>query len=202
MNLKEYHINSLEEDTVYWNVLCQTSSQSVIPREKTKVLAVACGKLTEGKVLSEFFNTEEVYGIDIDVSSTNCAKQNNSHIDEENIQVGDAKSIQARFRQKFDVITLRHPHLTENPENWKKILESCLKALKSDGILIVSTFTLTELQIILRMCLLESVKIPIATNNKYLSPLNPLFDAYICVIRKGDLVLDLLSRLQASFETK
>lgn len=71
---------------------------------------------------------------------------------------------------------------------WKKILQSTIKALKEDGLLILTTFTLSELQIILKMLIFMGIKIPMVTDNKHPHELMKMFDAYICVIQKGRLI--------------
>lgn len=201
--LKEYNAESLGKDTIYWNALCQVFNQPYIPNQKKgRVLALACGKLTEWEVLSEFFDTKMVYAIDNNPNSIKRAKENNPHIPDEQIVIWDARNLQTSFSHKFDVITLRHPNPTEDLKVWKKILTSALESLEDNGVFVISTFTLMELQIILRMCLAQSVKIPFVADNKFPHPLVPSFDSYMAVIQKGHRVKNFISRYCAIMWSK
>jgi 2-polyprenyl-3-methyl-5-hydroxy-6-metoxy-1,4-benzoquinol methylase len=203
MKLKEYHINSLEEDTVYWNVLCQVFDWlKVEPKKGGDILSVACGRLDEGGVLSDFFETRDIKGVDIDSKNIERARTNNPHIPGENLQIWDVCALQEACSDKFDLVLLRHPNPTEDMKKWKKILEHTLSAVKVDGLVILTTFHLSELQCILRMCLFLSIKIPMVTNNKFPHPITKMYDAYICVIQKGWLIRNFKQRLDTLMKAK
>lgn len=198
MEIREYWVTSLEADTVYWNVLCQAFEWVWIqPKKKGRVLSVACGRLEEGKVLSEFFDTTDIYGVDIKDADVVRAKDKNPHISDSNIKTWDARELQKIFNEKFDCIILRHPNPSEDLKAWEKILKSSLDRLKKDGLLLLTTFSLHELQIILRMALLKSAKIPFIKENKYPHPLMKMFDAYICVMQRGGIIVNFKERIEA-----
>lgn len=203
MKLREYGITCREADNAYWNVLCQVFGWiQTQPKKKGRVLSVACGRLREWWVVTEFFETKDVYGIDIDAEKIKDAKQINPRISESNLKAWNAINIQEIFRDKFDTILLRHPHPTEDINMWRKILQSTVEALKEDGLLILTTFSLSELEIMLKMSLFMGIKIPLVTNNKHPHELMKIYDAYICVIQKGKLVRDFKQRLDSLIKAK
>jgi len=94
------------------------------------------------------------------------------------------------FHRKFDIITLRHPNPAESIQIWRKILKSSLNCLEKDGVLIVTTYMLYELNAILRMCLFMPVKVSLVTHNIYSDELGYLSDTYILAIQIGRLMED------------
>lgn len=203
MKLRKYWTIGRDDNNIYWNVLCQTFSRiEAQPKKKGRVLSVACGRLQEWQVISDFFQTKDVYGIDIDAEQIKDAQQMNANIPQSNLEVWDATNIQKTFREKFDVILLRHPHPTEDIRMWQKILQSTIEMLEKDGLLILTTFSLSELQIMIKMLLFIGVRIPLVTENKHPHNLLKMYDAYICVIQKGRVVRDFKQRLDTLLLTK
>lgn len=85
---------------------------------------------------------------------------------------------------------------------WQKILQSTIEMLEKDGLLILTTFSLSELQIMIKMLLFIGVRIPLVTENKHPHNLLKMYDAYICVIQKGRVVRDFKQRLDTLLLTK
>jgi hypothetical protein len=187
-------------DSIYQEVLNQVFSEWWLDIPvKPKILVVACGRFREWDVIRETLGTD-IYAIDIDPGEVEIARKGNPQIPEKHIKIWDARRMTDYFHRKFDIITLRHPNPAESIQIWRKILESSLKCLEKDGVLIVTTYMLYELQIILRMCLFMWVKISYARDNRCPDPRTYFSDTYICAIQIGRLIWDVWQRVFATLE--
>jgi len=101
--------------------------------KNVSVLDVACGRCNEAEVLLELFG--KVRGVD---SNSNKIKR----IKKKGFRVGDARDLRSIFKEKFDLLIVRHPNIFG--DELKKIYRECFKVSCEGGVLISSFYSERE----------------------------------------------------------
>jgi len=100
-----------------------------------KILDISC---QTGVVIKCLDRSNQIYGIDIDADSINICKQENPNA---NLIIGDIFS-QNFDKESFDIIILAHvlpSHDYQSQHKPEELIQLCLKWLKPDGYLFVTT---------------------------------------------------------------
>lgn len=114
--------------------------------EPKKILSVGCGFGFEAEPLLKVFPKAKFKGIDNDERIIRAAIRTNEDLTGVEFQVEDARKIEAFGTEPYDIIVVRHPQVLGEIEygdnlaqDWYKILQNSMEALKPGGIFFVST---------------------------------------------------------------
>lgn len=156
-----------------------------------RILNLGCGKCYEAYVLSGYFggkhygsDSENVFlvGIDIDAKEIERAKQEYTRLDfservakfieKTNYKFveGDAKRLRELVNGEFDVVIARHTNVAEIPDTWRTIFQEAYHLLKTRGILLATSFSDLEHQMLEEQVQKAGYKIALSESNAYAIP--------------------------------
>lgn len=155
-----------EERRSFWNMLVTEVAKTDYrpPQDRpTQILDVGCGRCMEGIVLNSYFggghfgfnsNNVELKGIDLDPENIKKAEAEHMIMDYPNSTKyvpktgyefirGDATDLEKyeQLPEQFDVIMVRHQQISDSEQTWVKIFQEALKRLAPDGIIISTSFS-------------------------------------------------------------
>ena len=185
-----------EERKRFWNMLvtevAKTDYQPPQDRQ-AQILDVGCGKCKEGIVLSAYFGGGEfgsandnvkLIGIDInkrDIDKaisghqrTDFSQQVTRYVLPSNFEFihGDATKLDQypQIPDQLDVIVIRHQRILDNEEIWTEIFQESLNRLSPDGIMILTSFSDVEHQMLMEKLKELNVEVKIDETNPYAKP--------------------------------
>jgi len=180
---------------------------------QTIILNLGCGRCKEGIVLSAFFggenfgsSSENVKLIGVDIKQKNIesairlyslpdfSEKVTKHVLRPNYEfiVGDATNLD-RYQQipkEVDVVVIRHQQISDNEQTWVKIFQQAIQRVSKHGIIIITSFSDIEHQMLIEALQKLDCEIVINESNPYAKPLNHpgiSLDRNIAIIRKKNL---------------
>lgn len=200
----------------FWNMLVSTVERAGYkpPQDRqTVVLDLACGRCEEGLVLSAFFggetfdwtnNNVRLIGVDIKEKDIEKAIINYSMPDfSEKVTkyvlppnydfiVGDATNLDRypQIPKRADIVAIRHQQISDNKHIWTKIFQQALLRLNEGGIIITTSFSDVEHEMLIKALRKLNCEIVINESNPYAKPLSHKeisLDRNIAIIRKKKL---------------
>ena len=201
----------------FWNMLVSTVERAGYkppPQERqTTILNLGCGKCEEGKVLSAFFGGEnfgfssenvKLIGVDINQKAIERATRNHLMPDfsEEIMKyvlpsnyefiVGDATSLDQyqQIPKEVDVVVIRHQRISESEQTWTKIFQQAIQRVSRDGIIIITSFSDIEHEMLIKALQKLDCEIVINESNPHAKPLPDeeiSLDRNVAIIRKKSL---------------
>jgi|GEM_PF-3248493 SAM-dependent methyltransferase len=197
----------------FWNMLVTTVARSGYkpPQgRQTIILNLGCGRCEEGIVLSAFFggenfgsSSENVKLIGVDIKQKNIesairlyslpdfSEKVTKHVLQPNYEfiVGDATNLN-RYQQipeEVDVVVIRHQQISDNEQTWVKIFQQAIQRVSKDGIIIITSFSDTEHEMLIEALRKLDCEIVIDESNPYAKPLGHpeiSLDRRVAIIRK------------------
>ncbi|MGA3020636.1 MAG: class I SAM-dependent methyltransferase [Candidatus Micrarchaeales archaeon] len=201
----ETYDQGIEAKAHFWNMLAATVPETgyVIPEGRlTTILDVACGFGEELRVLDEYFgggrfgksnNNTRIVGIDIHSRAIEWQRRNLELVSRENelktkstlperieLVVGDATALSnyPQIPEKADVIVIRHPYIQSDRVMWTKIFEQAVNRLSEEGIMILTTHSDEEKDMVLEV--LGTLKCRVVINKR-----NPFAGTHYGVVVNG-----------------
>jgi len=177
----------------FWNMLVTEVAKSDYqpPQDRqTQILDVGCGKCEEGIVLSAYFGGGEfgsasdhtkVVGIDIKKEDIERAisghkvpdfsEQITKYVLPSNFEFvhGDATKLDQypQIPDQVDVVVIRHQQISDDEEIWTKIFQESLKKLSPNGIMILTSFSDIEHQMLMEKLKELEVEVIVDEKNPY-----------------------------------
>jgi SAM-dependent methyltransferase len=203
----------------FWNMLVTEVAKTPYqpPQDRqTQVLDIGCGKCNEADILSAYFgcgnfgfNSEnvKVTGIDIDKKAIekaikNCQKPDFSesitkYILPSNFTSnfefihGDATKLNqySSISDKIDVVVIRHQKISDNEKLWTKIFQEALHKLNQEGIMILTSFSDIEHEMLIKKLQELNCEILINESNPYAKSLKTpgvSIDKNIAIIKRKE----------------
>jgi len=176
-----------------WNMLVTYVNQSGYrkPKErKTEILSIGCGDGKDARALDEFFgegnfgspsDNINYTGVDVDVNAIEKAIERNKRPDfsaqvtkyklPENYQFicGDATDLAGLkgVPLKADVVMIRHQQIYNNEEVWRKIFQNALERVNEDGIIIITSFSDVEHEMMIKAINTLNCELLVNERNKF-----------------------------------
>ncbi len=177
----------------FWNMLIATVEQTGYrpPQGRpTKILDIGCGDCIEGSVLTAYFggstfgtNSEnaKLTGIDLKGKEIEKAKQNYTSADFSkkittykllpnfHFIAGDATHLESypEIPKEADVVMIRHQEISANNQIWENIIRAAAKRLSPNGIMILTSFSELEHQMLVEKINELGLKIVLNKKNPY-----------------------------------
>jgi len=205
----------------FWNMLVATVTRSGYkpPQgRQTTILNLGCGRCEEGLVLSAFFggedfgnSSENVKLIGVDIKQKNIesairlyslpdfSEKVTKHALRPNYEfiVGDATNLD-RYQQipkEVDVVVIRHQQIANNEQTWVKIFQQAIQRVSKDGIIIITSYSDSEHELLIEALQKLDCEIVINQSNPYAKLLSHKeishkkisLDRNIAIIRKKNL---------------
>jgi hypothetical protein len=181
-------------NTAFWNMLVsEVSASGYTPPQgrRTEVLVLGCGCCAEGMFLNGFFGGGEfgrkntnarVTGIDIQSKEIERAIQKNLSLDAsgrrslpESLQfiTGDATKLDQypQIPEQADVVVLRHQQISASEKVWGSIFKQALQRVTPEGIVICTSFSDVEHEMLLRKLAELDCQVVISKRNPHAKPL-------------------------------
>lgn len=189
----------------FWNMLVSTIERSGYkpPQgRQTKILDLACGVCEEGIVLSAFFgggsfgNSNEnvkIIGVDIKKKEIEDAisSYSKSGVLQPNYEfiTGDATNLDQyqQIPSEVDAVVIRHQQISVNEDVWTKIFQQALQGVNKEGIVIITSFSDIEHEILIEALQKLDCEIVINESNPYAKPLSDeeiSLDRNIAIIKR------------------
>lgn len=169
-----------------WNTLVTYVNQVPYhaPKEGTTILSLGCGRAEDAIVLRAFFGDRpfgspgqkaRYIGIDAEEKAIEGARlMNDSHEPQTTLIKGDATDLSRILEvpKQVDVVMLRHQQISASKEVWGKMLEEGYARLRPGGILICTSYSDVEDEMLQKE--LSARHLPVVLNeaNRYAFPLS------------------------------
>jgi SAM-dependent methyltransferase len=167
-----------------------------VDRKPSNIISIGCKFAYEAQPILSIFPTATFKGVDIDRDSLMVARKENENLKNVMFQQGDATKRETFGKDPWDIIIIRHPQVLGEafPENknrdlskdWHIIIENSMEALRSGGLLFVSTTLPNERDMVLDYVNSSRQKMLIKLNKKNVFNTNmPFKDDFITIAKKG-----------------
>ena len=161
-----------------------------------RILNVGCGLFLEARALAEYFGggfCPEMVGIDINPSTVRTARETLERREPilskaTGMVVGDATELvlYPQIPDKVDVVMLRHHQIIEDSEKWTAIFEQSLGRLSEEGIMILTSFTDIENEMVLGTLGRLKCEVVVSERNRDSTPfmMGLHFDGYVTIAKR------------------